>query len=118
MEIDSTYVHSLEGRLRIKVAGVKGSPPGASRVEARLRSLEGVHEVVANPMTGSVLVLYDAAVTGQRRIVAELHALGCLPYRAPTTALPASGPVLGRIARVLAHAATEAALQRALLALI
>jgi hypothetical protein len=57
-------------------------------------------------------------VTDQRRIVAELHALGCLPYPAPTAVRSTARPVLGEIARVLARAATEAALQRALIALI
>jgi len=118
MQAESTYVHALEGRLRIKVAGVKGSPSGASRVEVGLRSVGGVREVLANPMTGNVLVLYDPAITCQGDIVAALRALGCLPYKNPTGDLAPERHLLVRVARAVAQAATEAALQQALIALL
>ena len=116
--MDSTYLHALEGRLRIKVAGVKGSPTGASRVEAHLRPVEGILEVVANPVTGNVLVLYDPATTHQGEIVRALRALGCLPYQSPAAEHASQAQLLIRVARVVAQAATEAALQQALTALI
>ena len=111
MDVDSTYAHVLQGRLRIKVAGVKGSPEGAARVEARLASIDGVFAVAANPMTGSVLVQYDPATAQQGEIVEALRALGCLPY--PTGDLPARGKLLVRLAGAVAQAATEVALQQA-----
>jgi copper chaperone CopZ len=115
MDVDSTYAHVLQGRLRIKVAGVKGSPEGAARVEAHLASIDGVFAVAANPMTGSVLVHYDPAAVRQGDIVEALRALGCLPY--PTGDLPPRGKLLLRLAGAVAQAATEAALQQALGAL-
>jgi hypothetical protein len=118
MEAESTYIHALEGRLRIKVAGVKGTPAGASRVEAHLRSVDGILEVIANPMTGNVLVLYDPGTTHQDAIVGALRALGCLPYKSPGTERASEPQLLLRVARVVAQAATEAALQQALTALI
>ena len=118
MEAESTYVHALEGRLRIKVAGVKGTPTGASRVESHLRSVDGVLEVIANPMTGNVLVLYDPSGTDQSGIMGALRALGCLPYKSPATERASELHLLLRVARVIAQAATEAALQQALIALI
>jgi len=117
MHIDSTYVHTLEGRLRIKAAGVKGSPSGAGRVEARLREIAGVLNVAANPMTGNVLVLYDPAIASQGLVVDALRALGCLPYK-PTTADLERSRLLSSLTRVIAQAAAEAAVQRALIALI
>src|SRR5437764_10215086 len=79
MDVGSTYAHVLQGRLRIKVAGVKGSPDGAARVEARLGSIDGVFAVTANPMTGSVLVEYDPAIVQQAGSIEALRAPGCLP---------------------------------------
>ena len=118
MEVESTYVHALEGRLRVKVAGVKDSPTGASRVETHLRSLGGILEVAANPVTGNVLILYDPATTHQGEIVKALRALGCLPYNRPAAEAASPPQLLLRVARVVAQAATEAALQQALTALI
>jgi len=115
MDVGSTYAHVLEGRLRIKVAGVKGSPDGAARVEARLGSIDGVFAVAANPMTGSVLVEYDPATVQQGGIIGALRALGCLPPAAGDE--PPQPKLLVRLAGAVAQAATEAALQQALGAL-
>jgi len=117
MHIDSTYVHALDGRLRIKAAGVKGSPARAARVEARMREIAGIRDVAANPMTGNVLVLYDPAVASQGEIVDVLRALGCLPCN-PTTADIGRSRLLASLTRAIAQAAAEAAVQRALIALI
>lgn len=53
-------IHHIPGRIRIRLPDVKGSPEAARRVESELRALEGVRGAQANPITGSVLVRYDA----------------------------------------------------------
>ena len=115
MDLGSTYAHVLQGRLRLKVAGVKGSPEGAARVEAHLGSMDGVFAVTANPMTGSVLVHYDPATAQQVEIVEALRTLGCLPRS--TGEDPPRPKLLVRLAGAVAQAAAEAALQQALGAL-
>jgi hypothetical protein len=49
--IASTYVHALEGRLRIKVPKIKRALRGALEVELRLQQVTGVEDVSANPTT-------------------------------------------------------------------
>lgn len=79
MSSASSYIHALEGRLRVKSASVKGSFQKAQEVEAHFREQGGIREVVANPVTGSMLFLYDSECVSQDEILENLRTLGCLP---------------------------------------
>lgn len=72
-----SYLHTIDGRLRIKSALLKGAPEKAREVKRRLKSREGVTEATVNPITGSVLVLYDPRCLSQRAILDTLQTLGC-----------------------------------------
>ncbi len=74
----SPYLHVLDGRLRIKLPQVKGTPQRALAVEQLLLGLDGVTDVTANPTTGNVLVLFTSAVIGQHDIIAALQKTGYL----------------------------------------
>ena len=65
--VASTYVHALEGRLRIKLPKIKRALREALEVELRLQQVAGVEEVSANPTTGNVLILYNPRVIEQER---------------------------------------------------
>lgn len=73
MRVASGYLHALDGRIRIKLAGVKGSPATASRLERHLGGCDGVVDVRANPITGNVLILYDPARIKQAMLMNELR---------------------------------------------
>lgn len=53
-------VHAIPGRVRLKVAGIKDNPGLAAALEERLLGAEGIHRVEVNPVTGSILLHYDA----------------------------------------------------------
>ena len=55
----ATYVHALEGRLRVRFPEIRGDHRAAATLRQELRALNGVIHVEANPVTGSVLVEYD-----------------------------------------------------------
>ncbi|MGE0825753.1 MAG: HMA2 domain-containing protein [Candidatus Binatia bacterium] len=57
-----TVVHAIPGRIRLKVAQVRDNPTLATEIQHRLTSLTGVRQVEASARTGSVLILYDAAI--------------------------------------------------------
>jgi copper chaperone CopZ len=78
VNVVSSYIHALNGRLRIKVAEIKGLRMKALEVEGQLRKIDGITQVRANPTTGNVLVLYDPARVGQDEILGALHRLGYL----------------------------------------
>jgi len=74
----STSLRVLEGRLRIRLPQVKGSESEARWVETRLQEIEGVNRASANPLTGSVLVVFDTRQIATHEIVAALCSWGYL----------------------------------------
>lgn len=55
----STYLHHIPGRLRVKHAGFKSEPAAMGEVASCLEAVPGVDKVSLNPVTGSLVVLYD-----------------------------------------------------------
>ncbi len=54
-------VHTMPGRVRLRVDKVKGNPAFAQKAQDKLGRVPGIKKVEARPLTGSVLVYYDAA---------------------------------------------------------
>ncbi len=60
MKLEGLQVaHALPGRVRLKVAKVKGNPAMARRVEKKLRQIPGIKQVEAKADTGSLLIHYN-----------------------------------------------------------
>ena len=77
---DIHLVHSLPGRIRFKLEGMKGKPDQAREIEARLAGVRGMHGVQASSLTGSVVAKYDPAVLEQLDLhFAIAKALGIAP---------------------------------------
>jgi copper chaperone CopZ len=114
----SSYLHVIDGRLRIKVPEVKRTPHKATDVVQSLRKLEGVSYASANPTTGNVLVIFEPEVTTPERIVEVMREVGCFqvdPLASQRAASPKGGQWLTE--RFL-QSVFETALQHVLLALI
>jgi hypothetical protein len=122
VENTAPYIHALDGRLRIKLATVKGSPTKAVEIEGRLRSHPGIMHVNANPITGNVLILYDHQILAQHELLDTLRSLGYLREPGSTggsNGTAASSPPLGKIlADSLARTTMEMAVQGLIRALI
>jgi hypothetical protein len=117
-------LHALEGRLRIKANAIKGDSERAARYCRTIRSISGVRDAIANPVTGSVTVFYDASRCSEALLCAELvRVFGAIrlapPSRAfkptPLNMLAATG---GHVARAALNAALEAAVKHAIARLI
>ena len=52
-------VHALPGRVRLKVARVKGNPALARQAQEKLAQVPGIKRVEAKADTGSLLIHYD-----------------------------------------------------------
>jgi cation transport ATPase len=119
----SPYIHALNGRLRIKVVKIKGSAQKAMDVERRLREVEGVRDVQANPTTGNVLIRYSPETIAQSAVLDALQRLGYLrqdevvqtPDRVRHWALQGLGEAM---AETLVRTTMELAVQRLVSALI
>jgi hypothetical protein len=115
MKIVSSYVHALEGRLRIKIPEVKAAPSQAREVESHLQLLTGMEEVAANPLTGNVLILYDPTLLREDQIISTLQELGFLEEASPRSK---GDGMAERLTSVVASSLMEVALTRLVTALI
>ena len=84
MNTDCAYLHAIDGRLRIKIATVKGSARQAQKIELQLQACEGITQVTANPVTGNVLILYDSQQIKQEEILDLLSSRGYLSENSRT----------------------------------
>ncbi len=64
--------HAIPGRIRLKVAQVRGNTGLARAIETRLSATPGVQGVEANPVTGSVVVVFE---TGEMAVADSLRML-------------------------------------------
>lgn len=74
-EMALTYLHSIAGRIRVKIPRVRGSEENANKLEEQLTALPGIDCVRANPTTGNVLILYSPELIEQRDIIRALRRL-------------------------------------------
>ena len=115
---NASYLHMLEGRLRVNVPEVKRSRTMAARVEETLKKLDGVTHVRANPTTGNVLVLFDSQQLTHGNIIDALKRVDCLK---PQSLLARQGLVTGmgdRMSELLLRSAAELAFERMVVALL
>ncbi len=114
MYATSTYVHALEGRLRIKIPQAKGSPARALEIERHLMSSTGIENVSANPTTGNVLILYNPCLLQQEDIFSALEELGYLDAARLTRIPHPSGQsgVFEKVTTSMAATLMEVALAR------
>jgi cation transport ATPase len=123
MNVDTSYVHALEGRLRIKIPRVKGAAGKAQEVERHLRQSAGIEDVSANPTTGNVLILYNSRLIDQEDIIFSLKEVGYLSHprqRGNGGNNPPSDPhgVVEKVTSTVAATLMEFALSRLVSALI
>lgn len=72
---DAVIVHQLPGRIRIRVPAMRGVEPYFSELGERLRMVDSVQTVKANPATGSILVHFggDSGALLERLHELDLH---------------------------------------------
>ncbi len=114
----STYIHALDGRLRIKLPKIKRALREAREVDRHLQQLTGVESVSANPTTGNVLILYNPGVIEQKEIIFFLIQSGYLPQLTNGAEISVFPSTMERLANTVATTIMEAALGRLIGALI
>jgi copper chaperone CopZ len=55
----SPYVHNVPGRMRVKIPVLRNNKSKVLEIQETLSLLEGVEEISANTVTGSIVVNYD-----------------------------------------------------------
>lgn len=115
MVADPSYVHALEGRLRVRIPMLKGAMRRARELEARLGQLPGVEQASANPTTGSLLILYLPHLLEQADLISYLREWGYLPAVRPG---PHGPGAVEKVTATVAATLVEVALSRLVGALI
>ena len=118
----SSYLHVMDGRLRVKIPETKRSVSKALHVEQVIRSLPGITRVTANPTTGNVLVLFDSAQLTHTEILSALKEAEYLREQVSTSSSSSSFQFTTRMVDSVSHAVArsvaEALMERAILALL
>src|SRR6266566_7593118 len=73
---------SVPGRMRWEAEALRGRARKAAAVEMTLQQMTGVHSVEATPLTGRLLVYYDADLSPQE-MAAMVHTALCTPALSP-----------------------------------
>ncbi|WP_028320108.1 HMA2 domain-containing protein [Desulfatiglans anilini] len=69
----SVYIHSIPGRLRVKIPMLKAQPGLSERLTNELECLIGIDHVAINPVTGSVKIRYRTNILHVDEILACLE---------------------------------------------
>jgi hypothetical protein len=116
--------HHVPGRLRLRLAALKGNGPAAARACAAARAIPGVADAWANGATGSLVIRYDRERLTLADLWTALHEArlvsGPPPGEGGAGPLPSAGDgakrffaafaraVLDRLAQYLASAPVSA----------
>ena len=100
-------VHSLPGRLRLKMPSLRGRPQALAKFATSLRRLEGIVAVTTTPTLGTALVRYDAAkLTPSLVVAASTHGFDF------ETAIRSHRSLVGGELHALHYAVNQAVLRR------
>ena len=72
------YIHTLPGRLRVKVPQIKRNAAKAASLRTTMMGLPGVRDASANPTTGNLLVIFDGEAASHDTILAAIAEAGYL----------------------------------------
>ena len=113
-----SYLHALEGRLRIRLPALRNDHRAAVRLRREVQALPGVTTAETTPLTGSVLIEYDEAQTSTESLLAALDVESPTELQnraAPAQSNDSSSPDVGDI---VLKKVFEWAAQRLLLAVL
>ncbi|RJR46773.1 MAG: hypothetical protein C4576_10730 [Desulfobacteraceae bacterium] len=79
----SDYIHSIPGRLRIRISKIKSKPATAEALQALLGRLHGIVFLSINPLTAKVLIIYSPEIIGSEKILEALRKKGFLEAKTP-----------------------------------
>jgi hypothetical protein len=114
-------LHAVPGRVRLRAPAVKADSSCAHAISQGIKALPGVYGVAASPLTGSLVVTYDASRMREPALIEQIAMLLGGPIGRPAdagTVAAVPQQVLQHVAKTVAKAAVEAAVKRAILGLV
>lgn len=109
----SYYVHSVPGRLRIKIPSLKKNPQTARELTRLLNNLSGIRSVEVSTVTGSVVIRHDPEVLNGNAIISLLSGEGYIDLVRALPHSSRSDSALSSIGEVASRALIGFAIDRA-----
>ncbi len=109
----SCYVHSVPGRLRVRLYNVRKNPGAAEKIKNCLLDIRGIRSVDVSTLTGSVTINYDANVLSASDLLAFLNGQGFLDLTETPAANRNNEETYDKITNAAAKALVGLAIDRA-----
>lgn len=115
----SHYIHNLPGRLRVKSPTLKRNEGPARQAKDHIDRVHGVLASEVNPVTGSLLIRYDANLVNAQTLLDSLRDLGHVPqHHAAPAAYGAATDAAQRLSDTVVNKLVETLIERSATALI
>jgi len=115
----SHYIHHVPGRLRVKSPTLKRNERHALQTKHHIDSVHGVLASEFNPVTGSLVINYDANLVGAHTLLDSLRDLGHVqPHHAVPATHSAGMNVTQKISDKVVNKLVETLIERSATALI
>ena len=109
-----TYFHTVPGRLRIKIPGLRRNLRLGKELHELLNRLSGVRSTSANILTGSLVVTYDPKMISSGSILTFLSRERYIDLAKPVRDEQHADDVFARVGEAACKAVIGIALDRAL----
>jgi hypothetical protein len=63
------FVHSVSGRLRVKIPGLRNRPQAGNFIVSLFSDMKGIYRIFNNTVTGSVVINYDPELVQESQIL-------------------------------------------------
>ncbi|MEW6664945.1 MAG: HMA2 domain-containing protein [Thermodesulfobacteriota bacterium] len=97
-------IHTVPGRLRVKIPTMRSNPHADEEMASLFSGHKGIKNIAANPITGSVVINYDPTILDSGRILKALRREGYLTRFTLKTAEEGRQPSLPRTREALGRA--------------
>lgn len=108
------YLHETPGRIRIKIPGLRGNQRVLGEVQEELMSLRGVCEVIANELTGSIVVMHDLNTVRSGDVIKMIDSLGHIDAKLVEPVVIYTDKALSKAGSVVGKALFGMAVERVL----
>ena len=95
------YIHDTPGRLRIRIAAVRGNTSLGNQIEDLLTNIWGITGVSVRTTTGSIIIKYDPQILNANRILNFLADHGHIEMTSLSAIYPSLQTAVYRATEVL-----------------
>ncbi|ABB73344.1 HMA2 domain-containing protein [Nitrosospira multiformis] len=112
------YIHHVPGRLRVNTPLLKKNEPGARQLKSYLEGVNGILQIEASIVTGSVVIRYDKCLVSSTSILNSLQDLGYIQHIGTLSESANGTRGTPKVVDIFVQKLVETALERSAVALV